>query len=241
MFLTQVTVTGGGGGRGRVCSYSSKHSRHWNLHEVSVHVARVLHYHGPLTYNSKRSDGLWAEVATNMGLLNTARNWQLLYTVHSASVTVLATKSKLDLIVTVNRSLNRKIIELTESIQNVFKLLEKVNELILSLVAPSQHWRQPRVTPNMINQMLAKYETDVSDLCQFEVLPSHPQPPNSLTALAQTRCLLSAWCWMRTSSSGTNTHNYTVVNTQWVQVISCQMPPQVLSLISSLKVRVPTY
>ena len=65
----------------KVCNYGSKHSRHWNLHEVAVHVARVFHYHRPLTYNSKRSDGLWAEVATNMCLLNTARNQLLLYTV----------------------------------------------------------------------------------------------------------------------------------------------------------------
>jgi len=43
------------------------------------------------------------------------------------------------------------------------------------------------MTPNTTNQILAKYKTGVSDLCRFKVLPSHPQPPNSLTALAQTR------------------------------------------------------
>jgi len=54
-----------------------------------------------------------------MGLLNTARNRQLLYTVHGALVTVLTSQSKLDVIVTVNRSLNREIMELTDSIKEV--------------------------------------------------------------------------------------------------------------------------
>ena len=58
---------------------------------------------------------------------------------YDALVTVLTSKSRVELLAGVNRSFNREILELISGIKEVFESLEKVNAPTLNLVAPSYY------------------------------------------------------------------------------------------------------
>jgi hypothetical protein len=63
---------------------------------------------------------------------------------YDSLVNVLKEKNRLELIANVNRSLNTEILQLTNSIVDVFMSLEKVNEPTLQYVAPSYYLLQER-------------------------------------------------------------------------------------------------
>jgi hypothetical protein len=68
---------------------------------------------------------------------------------YEALVTVLEGKERLDLIASVNRSLNRDMIEITRSVKEIFESLEKVEEPTLQLVAPSYYLLMKKFTPTV--------------------------------------------------------------------------------------------
>lgn len=62
-------------------------------------------------------------------------------------VSVLTTRSKLELVAKVNRSLNAEILKITECVKEVFEALETNNTPTLQLVVPSYYLQQRKLQP----------------------------------------------------------------------------------------------
>lgn len=58
---------------------------------------------------------------------------------YEALVSVLTAKDKLEIVANGNRSLNKEVMAITNSVKEVVEALEEVNEPILHLVAPSYY------------------------------------------------------------------------------------------------------
>ena len=103
---------------------------------------------------AKQSTGIQEQLPKSLKHGGDTRPWTSMYhraesieASYEALVTVLTAKNKLELIASVNRSLNHELMELTKSIKDVFESLEKVNEPTLSLVAPSYYLLAKKFRP----------------------------------------------------------------------------------------------
>jgi len=68
---------------------------------------------------------------------------------YNALVTVLTAKNRLELVTSVNRGLNREVMELTKKMKDIFESLEKVNEPTLQLVVPSYYLLIQMLAPSI--------------------------------------------------------------------------------------------
>lgn len=123
----------------------------------------------------KQSTGLQEQLPMSLKHGGNTRPWVSLFRraesvekSYEALVTVLEGKERLDLIASVNRSLNRDMIEITRSVKEIFESLEKVEEPTLQLVAPSYYLLMKKFTPtvresrvmNTFKKNLQKYMDD---------------------------------------------------------------------------------
>jgi len=104
----------------------------------------------------KQSTGLQEQLPMSLKHGGNTRPWVSLFRraesvecSYEALVAVLEGKERLDLIASVNRSLNRDMIEITRSVKEIFESLEKVEEPTLQLVAPSYYLLMKKFTPTV--------------------------------------------------------------------------------------------
>lgn len=102
----------------------------------------------------KQSTGLQEQLPKSLKHGGDTRPWISMYrraesieASYESLVNLLTAKNKLELIATVNRSLNREIMLLTKSLKDVFESLEKVDQPTLSLVAPSYYLLLKKFSP----------------------------------------------------------------------------------------------
>jgi len=81
-------------------------------------------------------------------------------------VTILTSKNRLELIVHVNRTFNRDVMEITKSVKEVFESREKAEEATLHLVVPSYYLlMQQKMTPTARESIMAR--TFKNNICKY--------------------------------------------------------------------------